>query len=435
MSIDKLFLTFTVFILFLILPLIYLPNTFNPYEFPKFVIFVGAVFLLLLLNLRRFWSRRYTPPQNDGRKRSIAFRIDTLTKLVLLYGIIVYIADLFGLDPKTSFLGSAYRHQGFITLLAGICLFFLARNNHYKNYIRGILFGAFLVCLVALYQAIAFYIFHDLSIPNYQGRIVGTLGNPNSLAGYLVMVLPFALFNKNIMVKIILGLMILAVVIFTDSKSAFLALGFLFLVYGVRLIYRLKLWRKIRIMLLSVTIVSLLTLLTNNTYPPFRSLSVHLKGDLSVTNQTPIVKERGCPEIWPTEYPWKFISDIYNSKIFSFAREAPCDNRFLIWLVGLQTLSSRPLLGFGQENFEIAVPLGKMHSVDNAHNIFLETAMSSGLLVLLMFLGIIIIAFIKAGFTIRMSLLAFLIVGQFNPLSIVQIALFWFLLGVVSRQT
>lgn len=90
-----------------------------------------------------------------------------------------------------------------------------------------------------------------------------------------------------------------------------------------------------------------------------------------------------------------------------------------------------PLVGFGQENFEIAVPTGKMHSADNAHNIFLETAVSSGLTGLLIFLGIIFTAFKKANFTVRMALLAFLIIAQFNPLSIVEIMLFWFLLAIL----
>lgn len=435
MSIGKIN-SYAIFFLLTTLPLIYLPNTFNPYEFPKFIFFVGAVFLLLLFNLGRFWSRRSTPPQNDGRKMPIAFKIDALTKLVLIYGFVVYLSDIFGIDPRMSFLGSQFRHQGFITLLAGICLFLVVRNSRNgQNGNRGILLGAFFVCLFSLWQTAAFYLFNDKAIPTYQGRIVGTLGNPNSLAGYLVMVLPFVFTMPRIIVRILLASLILTVIIFTDSRSAFLAVGFAFLIYGIVFIYRLKLWRNIIVILLVITIVALFTLLlTNNTYPPFRSLFGHLKGDFSVTNQALIVKERGCPESWPTEYPLKLISDIYNSKIFRATREAPCDNRFLIWVVGLEALSKRPILGYGQENFEIAVPPGKMHSADNAHNIFLETAVSSGVIGLLLFVAITVIAIKKANFPIKMSLLGFLIVAQFNPLSIVEIGLFWFLLGLDNKH-
>lgn len=401
--------------LIFILPLIYLPNVFNPYESPKFAFFVTVVFILFLLNLKAILRKMTTS------------KMDALTKLVLLYGFIVYLADLLGLDPRTSFLGSQFRHQGFITLLAGICLFLVVRYNNYnsykiyKDYIRWILLGGFLVSLFALWQGIAFHIFHDLSIPTYQGRIVGTLGNPNSLAGYLAMVLPFVLFNKNKIIKLVLSLMVVVVVIFADSRSAFLAVGFIFIVYGARLLLKLNISKIARGFVIFSVLIGIVQ---------FTNYYIH-KG--IVNKQISAIAERGCPESWPIEYPLKIISDIYNSKIFHASREAPCDNRLLIGVVGLETLSKRPILGFGQENFEIAIPTGKMHSVDNAHNIFLETAMSSGIVGLLIFLGIIIVAFRKANFTIKMSLLAFLIIAQFNPLSITEISLFWFLLGLDKK--
>ncbi len=405
--------------LFLFLPLIYLSNIFNPYEFPKFVFFVGAIFILSLVSLLRFWTG-----QNDGKRTHFVFKIDTLTKLVFFYGLVVYLADLLGLDPRTSFLGSIFRYQGFITLLAGICLFLVVRYNTYysykiyKSYITAILTGAFFVCIFSIWQGIAFNFFHDLSIPTYQGRIVGTIGNPNSLAGYLAIVLPFALFSKNKIVKTVLSLMILTAVIFTDSRSGFLAVGLLFLIYGLRFIFKLNISKIVKGLIIVLAFMGI-TQLTN--------FYIHKN---TATKQSPAIIERGCPESWPTAYPLKIISDIYNSKVFSTQREALCDNRLLMWAVGLETVSKRPILGFGQENFEIAVPVGRMHPPDNTHNIFLETAISSGLVGLFLFLGIIFTTFKKADFTIRMSLLAFLIVASFNPLSIVEIMLFWFLLGV-----
>lgn len=401
--------TWMLFFLVLFLPLLFIPKVFNPYELPKFVVFVGFVFLLFLFNVKTILGKLASS------------KIDILTKLILTYGLVVYLADLLGIDPRTSFLGSQFRYQGFITLLAGIGLYLVVRYNvynNYKNYIRWILIGGFLVSLFALWQGIAFYAFHDLTIPNYQGRIVGTIGNPNSLAGYLVMILPFALFNKNKIVKIVLSLMILTAIIFTDSRSAFLAVVIIFLVYGIRLLLKMTLSKIIKGFIIILVLIGIVK---------FVDYSLHKN---LVSDQIPVIKERGCPESWPIEYPLKIISDIYSSKIFSFQREALCDNRLLMWIVGLEALNKRPIFGYGQENFEIVIPPGKMHAADNAHNIFLETAISSGFVGLLIFLGIIFTAFKKANFTIRMALVAFLIVAQFNPLSIAQISLFWSLLGV-----
>lgn len=397
--------------LFVLLPLIYLPNIFNPYEFPKFIFFVAVVSILFLLNIKTIL------------KKMAVSKIDALTKLIFVYGLVVYLADLLGIDPRASFLGSIFRHQGFISLLAGICLFLVVRYGHYKNYTRWILIGGFLVSLFAIWQGIAFNLFHDFSIPTYQGRIVGTLGNPNSLAGYLAMVLPFALFNKNKIVRIILSLVILTAVIFTDSRSGFLAVGIIFSIYIVRLILQLQLSKFIKIGIF-IVIVSLVLF-------KFADL-FNYRSTVVFENPALVAEERGCRESWPQEYPWKIIGDIYkNSPLIE--RSAVCDNRLLMWIVGLEVVSKRPILGYGQENFELTqllLPAGKMYVVDNAHNIFLETAVSSGFIGLLIFLGIIFTALRKANFTIKMSLIAFFIIAQFNPLSIAEISLSWFLLAV-----
>lgn len=128
-----------------------------------------------------------------------------------------------------------------------------------------------------------------------------------------------------------------------------------------------------------------------------------------------------------------FIVQLFQGEIRQANRKSIWDNRSLIWSEGLKAISKRPILGYGQENFELVFPKERHMKVDNAHNIFLETAVSSGIIGLLLFITIIMVAFKKANFTIKMSLLAFLIVSQLNPLSIVEIALFWFLLGMSQK--
>jgi ABC-type maltose transport system permease subunit len=59
----------------------------------------------------------------------------------------------------------------------------------------------------------------------------------------------------------------------------------------------------------------------------------------------------------------------------------------------------------------------------------LEITVSSGLVGLIIFVSIIGYTLLHATFEVRLSLIAFLITAQFNPLSIAQIALFWLLLG------
>ncbi len=408
----------------LIIPFIFVPNVFNPYELPKFILFVGGVEVLAaVFVLKCLVKKTFTLP-----------RPDALTVSVLLFGAVNLISDILGLDPKISLLGSNVRYQGFITLFAGILLFLLMR--YFSNpkslsvFKKGIWITSFLISVFALWQIVQLKMLQSL-IPTYNGRIVGTMGNPNFLAGYLVMLLPFVLWpsqeiKKSSLVRIIRLANVFTInltIFFTDSRAAYLALVLLFLIYVLRLlpklnIPRIAVWLSIILVFLGL----------------FSFINMFMYKDTVLKDSIPTIKERGCPESWPQEYPWKIITDIHNNAPI-FKREALCDNRLLIWIIGLESLSKQPLLGYGQDNFELAIPSGKMHLTDSAHNIFLEIAVSSGLIGLLLYIAAIFIAIKKASFPIKMSLLTFLIVAQFNPLSIAQISLFWFLLGITPIKT
>lgn len=351
---------YILYFIFLFLPLVYLPFLFNPYESPKFILFVALSFLIAI-------------PKNLIWKKNI------LTTLIIIYGGIVLVSDLLGINVRNSILGSGYRLQGFITLCSGILLYLSVNKVKSADFIKKtktvILASAFLICLFSIWQGISFYLLHDFTIPNYQGRIVGTIGNPNSLGGYLAVVLSLLLFGKYAgYKKIIFGLMILSVIFLTQSRGAILAAALSTLVYAVLYIRKLAVWKKIL-----AVVVGIIFLI--------------------------------------------FIAQINRNSIW--------DNRGLIWNEGVQAVINRPILGYGQENFDLIFPKERKMLVDSAHNIFLETAVSSGLLGLVTFLSIVVFALKKGDLSIRMSLLAFLISAQFNPLSISQIALFWLLLGII----
>lgn len=111
-------------------------------------------------------------------------------------------------------------------------------------------------------------------------------------------------------------------------------------------------------------------------------------------------------------------------------RNSIWDNRGVIWQEGLKLIWERPIIGYGQENFGNAFPKKLLFNVDNTHNIFLETVVSSGIVGLLLFSAILVYGVWKASYPVKASLVVFVIIAQFNPLSLVHISLFWFLLGL-----
>lgn len=409
----------------IILPLLFIPNVFSPYEFPKFIFFAVAVELsAIFFALYWFFSKN---------KEGIFPKMDLGVFLVVCFGLINLISDLFGINPINSIFGNNFRHQGFITLISGIIIFLLLRSpSLFKKVLpifrKTALASAFLISLFAIWQIIQINIFHNYGIATYNGRVVGTLGNPNFLAGYLVMLLPLVLWYPqkiNRLLPLTIVLAIILTIFYTDSVSSLIAIAVLLTVYFIRLFIFLKIPSSK--VVFAIIFISILWL-GNETAIPFISKKFTL-------NQSLILKEeKRCFENWPDTYPLKTITDLRKVNILFFKRDSPCDSRFLIWTTGLNALSQRPTLGFGQASFESLIPKGTMYIVDSAHNIFLETAISSGLIGLFLYLLILVYSLRKSSFDIKMSLVAFIIIGQFNPLSIAQIAFFWILLGFSQKE-
>lgn len=368
-----------------VLPLLHVLSHYNPYEFPKFVFFLGSVFFCVMLSL-------FTRPLKHTQTRS---KKGTLFFLVTLFILVSFVTNLTGLDPFTSFVGSTWRYQGFLLLAACFFLFLLTRLLIEQFGLKKIvsLSAIFLtgsvgiITIYALVQAYSYYILHNAIVPTYHGRIVATLGNPNFLGGYLATLLPFILFQNNrtsrllIAFRAILSVGIVITIFFTQSRAAFLAV----IVLGIVFLYRL-----------------------------FKRLSIPQKIILSFGIFL-------CIGVFTLKF--QTVSSILTRGSF-------WDNRVIIWKYGVQAFLKSPFLGYGQENFELILPPELFMKADNAHNIFLETAISSGIAGVLLFLGIFYNSFKRAPYPVKLSLLAFLITAQFNPLSIAQITLFWFLLAL-----
>ncbi len=391
-----------------VIPFLFLPWVYNPYELPKFFAFVvGILVMSSWLVQDRILEKSLHPKGHLRLPRMTSFK-NPLIFAAFVYIAIVFVANIQGIDPKTSFIGSIFRHQGFITLLAGFILLFVMQSlgRDYKEKIFGffqktIFLSTGFICLISLLQAFQFFILHDSSVTTYQGRIIATFGNPNFLGGYLAVVLPLIVFElyrelylldslasgdltrriKRVLFLILI-FMILFVIYLTGSRAAFLAVAVVLFLYACTFLQRLSGWKK----LLPIVVVGICMVMA---------------------------------------------FQFYQNNILFFSRASFWDNRTLIWQEGIKAVEKRPVLGFGQENFELIFSKERKMKVDSAHNIFLETIVASGFVGLGAFLLLIAVSFYKANTTIRLSLIAFLIIAQFNPLSIAHIALFWFLLGML----
>lgn len=376
MSLSRGILPYLLCIFILFLPLVHLQTGFNPYEYPKFI----ALLIVSQISFALFLLQGKSLNLSDLVK-------DRLSTAVLAFVGILFIANIVGINPGNSFTGSVFRYQGFITTLSCLFIFLIFRSlskqtskNVYAFFTKWALFSGLIICGIATVQVILHYFFNS-SLILYQGRIIGTLGNPNSLAGYAAMILPFALLSKRtnhryLVLKIVLNLAVVTILVLTQSRSAFFAVVVVYTVFGyISIKHKSLLFILLPIILGTVLTIGLLL----------------------------------------------FNVSQYRTSIW--------DNRTLIWTEGIKAVSKRPILGYGQENFEFVFPKERHMKVDNAHNIFIEVAVASGLVGLIAFFYVLYLTFINSSPSIRLSLIAFLVVAQFNPLSIVQLGLLWLLLG------
>lgn len=361
----------------LLLPLVFIPAFPTEYELPKLIFFVISIQVLLILSIRRVYNH------------ITLLAHDRVLIIAGLFVLILLITNSVGLDPHISLLGSISRHQGFImiiTLFEYIVLMriyavekaFLSKNIMILIYTLTLLLSG-----IALGQFIMHTFLH-ISIPIYNDRIVATMGNPNFLGGVLTIGLLLVLFcyrfNSKLLSKILFILfqtIVILALLTTRSQSAILGL---LLGYGIYAQLRINnAYKKVLIYLL----VTLTFIFTVN--------SIRL--DFS---------------IW--------------------------DNQLRIWPVAIQKITENPLLGYGQENFQLIYPEELLYAVDSAHNLLLEIALAGGIPALIFFTLLIFLSFKNHTPEMRSLLIVALFLAQFNPISVTQHVLIWFIFGLTPVQ-
>lgn len=375
---------FILLIFFSILPFLALPGVYNPFEFPKFILTISVVQILIII-----WVIYFT--------KSISYPLNRTMIILGLFLVLLFLANTFGLDPAVSFSGGAYRHQGFLFFLSISILFFMTyslfssdKKLVWHSFTKIALIQFFLLTLYALYHFIQFYFFQNYSIPLFQNRIVTTFGNPHFLAGYVLMLLPIAfvglsslpklLEKKKIILQTLLIAFAAMTIYATDSKSTILAavcMGFLWLASKEKTMKNTTLKKQFVPLLIAGALVSSAIILTTARY-----------------------------SIW--------------------------DNRALIWESGIQSVIQHPFLGIGQENFQLIVQ-ENYYTVDNAHNIFLEIAVAAGIPAIILFLAFSYQTMKKSPLPIQLSIVGFFICASFNPISIPQFVLFFLLLSFSKK--
>jgi len=346
--------------IFLILPLVY---SHIGYEGTKVLFFLAFSFFLALYLL--------------------LFKINEILKsfnkidfIYFLWLFLLTISSLLGIHPLESILGGSYRHQGVLFFFSlwfwGKFVFFLNKTKGKKIFVQSLILVLLLESILVIYQKL-------FSLGLSFARPLGTFGEPNAIAGFLVLASFFLIKGKKVLSFSKLNYFFLAIVfvaiVLTQSRAGIFS--FILLISGKIIIEKIKISRKIFFWILAGITVVVFGLIFKRSNAKF-------------------------------------------------------ENRTLFLSLAWDQILDKPFLGYGAESGEVVfdrafknaqMPLFNF-MVDRAHNIFVDLILWSGFLGLIAFCAWIVLMlkdlWKKGRKETFFTILVFLFFACLQPLSVVH---------------
>ena len=354
------------------IPLAFSPLGFSAFELPKVALLRALVILMGLAALVRGVETWGLTP-GPSRRRTPA----GLLWPALFYGLALGLSAFLSVNPRVSFWGSYERQQGLLTLGAYLALFLLTSTGlrtrgQAERLWSAIVWGSLPIVVYGLVQAAGLDPLEwrtDAASP-----VLSTMGRSNFLGSYLVLVLPLTvgrilLAGRRWPYGLLLAGQLLVLAL-TAARGAWLGLAAAVLTgalaWRAATGQRRPAWIVLALAAVGVAFVMLLNL-----------------------PQGPIAALAGMP-------------GLDRLATLGQTNEGSTAARLTIWQATLSLLVARPWLGYGPETMralfarvyppQLVYYQGRNISVDRAHNLLLDTGMSTGIL------GIVALGALLLGF-------------------------------------
>jgi O-antigen ligase/Flp pilus assembly protein TadD len=359
----------TLYLLAIFVPLVFTTINSELFEFPKFILLLsGTLVISASWAIHIYQSRDYH-----------IFKPSSMSYALLAALITQLLATIFSINPYTSFWGYYSRfHGGLLTTICYTIIYFAAINwldtKSTQKLIKIMGGTSFIIGLYAIMERVG--IDKGLWIQDVQSRPFSTLGQPNWLAAYLLphifLVLYLSQTKKlSYLLSSIFYLLLVTALLFTRSRSGFLALALAYPSYWFLLTRQFS-FSKIQHSLFLFTISSFL--ITGFVGTPY----------------TPSLSSLLSPKIYPESAPPAQGTQLENGGTESG------DIRKIVWSGALSLIKKYPLLGTGPETFAYTYYWVRptTHNLtsewdflyNKAHNEYLNMAATTGLIGLLAYL-------------------------------------------------
>lgn len=398
--------------LFFFTPLIFNFSNSELFELPKMYFVYSLTIIIVTLHLIN-WVKKNTP----------LFRHSILDIPLLLFLISQTISTFISIDINTSIFGYYSRlNGGLLSIISFIFLYWILviyiNKDFKREIINTLLFSGLLVSLFAIAQH--FGIDKNIWLQDVQSRVFSTLGQPNWLAAYLVILLPLSL-SKFLKSKIkkhrfyffLITITFYLSLLFTKSKSGLIASIFSLIIFFFFYLIRDKsqFKNKLKKILPILFIIIFSSLLIKNP-----------------------IKDK----LFPKTLPLEMVTTNQTLNI------TPSENiRKIVWQGSLDLWRQYPLFGTGTETFAYSYYWTRPAShnltsewdflYNKAHNEYLNFLATTGTIGLITYLTLVTFILIKTfpNKAIFTAIIAFL-VSNIAGFSVVITSLLFFTLPALT---
>lgn len=296
-------------------------------------------------------------------------KLSLITKAVLVFTGIIFLADLFGENAFKSLWSNYERMEGFV-LLAHLALYYIVTSSVFHTREWWDKFWNTSLVASALISVYGFFQLAGWATINQGGvRVDATFGNASYLAIYLVfhmfLAMSFFLNAKEKMWRWVYGALFVAqgtILYFTATRGAIL--GF---IGGALITTAIIAWKE-------------------RANPKIRKISIGL-GLSAVLLVAIFIGIKNTAFVQKSPVLSRFAT-------LSFS-EIKTQGRYFVWPMAIEGFKENPILGWGQENFNYVFnknynPLmyGQEQWFDRTHNVVLDWLIAGGILGLLSYLSL-----------------------------------------------
>ncbi|MDD4089832.1 MAG: O-antigen ligase family protein, partial [Tissierellia bacterium] len=354
---------------------------------------------------------------------------DKINMNLFIYLILLITSVYTAENKEFAIIGIPGRWEGLVTILLYMFLFIVARLylTPDERLFKIILFTATIVSIYGILQTMGIDPFpRDILRENWGSRAFSTMGNPNFLGSYMVLIIPISIYfyiiNKNI-TGLTAYIILFYCLLCTNTRGAWLGTITSILAFAaIHYIYfRYSKEEFNRYIILFVITVLLLALYNFNTDGAFIDRFLSISRDAN-----------------------EFLADGDRSDYTGA-------HRGFIWKRVVELIKARPLTGYGLENLGEAFKKnyakdmiefwGEVRYPDKAHNEYLHIAVTTGIPSLLIYLTLSFQIILKGLFRLKNCKIMLLILSSvmgymtaaFFNISVVSVAyVYWSFLGLLA---